>query len=369
MKDVYALPAMDSVQTPCLVVFPSVIHRNVDRMAELLGGLRRLRPHIKTHKCREVIALLMARGIDKFKCASIAEVRMLIECGVRDIQLAYPLIGPGVDRLAALLDEHRDATVSVTVDDGVAAGMLNEACRRRDRPVDVLIDLDVGMHRTGIEPGPAADALAMAVAKMSHLRLRGLHAYDGHIRERAVEDRRPLVEAAMTGPLEMKRRLRDSGLVEGQPTLSTSGTLTFIVAKDFEGIDEVTPGTWVFWDVTYNEIDGPRFEYAALVASRVVSRPCREGVTLDAGSKGVSRDIPGDPVVIGTQGLRLGHANEEHQPCQWDGDGPRPAIGDVVLLAPRHVCTTFYLYSHGLAVEEGRVVGRWTVGCRHGDDE
>lgn len=363
----YRLEATDSVQTPYLLVYPSVIHRNVDRMAEILGGLERLRPHIKTHKCRQVVQLLMSRGINKFKCASVEEVRLLIGCGVQDIQLAYPLVGPHVERLAELLARHPDVTVTVTVDDDVSAGMLNEACRRHDRPVDVLIDLDVGMHRTGIEPGPMADELAMTVAKMSHLRLRGLHAYDGHIRERAVEDRRPLVEAAMAGPLAMKQRLGESGVVDGEPVLSTSGTLTFIVAKDIVGIDELTPGTWVFWDVTYNEIDGPRFAYAALVASRVVCRPGRSGVTLDAGSKGISRDIPGLPEVIGTDGLDLGHPNEEHQPCQWQGDGPRPEIGDVVLLAPRHVCTTFYLYSHCGVVEDGRVVDHWPIVCRHGD--
>jgi D-serine deaminase-like pyridoxal phosphate-dependent protein len=202
---------------------------------------------------------------------------------------------------------------------------------------------------------------------MSNLRLRGIHAYDGHIRESDVEDRRPLVEAAMAEPLRMKAWMTSEGLCEGPALLSTSGTLTFIVAKDIDGIDEVTAGTWVFWDAVYNEIDGPRFEYAGLVASRVVCRPGGNRLTLDAGSKGVSRDIPGPPDVIDRPGLVLGHASEEHQPAEWTGQGPMPQIGEMVLLAPRHICTTIYLYSHFNVVEDGRIVDRWPILCRHGD--
>lgn len=367
-ENAYRLIEPAVVHTPCLLVYPEVVGRNVDRMSGILGGLERIRPHIKTHKCKQVVKLLMGRGIGKFKCASVAEVRMLIECGAGDIQLAYPLVGPAIRSLALLLAEHRDAGVSVTVDDPGSAAALNDACKEHDRSVDVLIDVDAGMHRTGIEPGPAADELARTVAGMSHLRLIGLHAYDGHIRKSDVEARRPEVEAAMAGPLEMKQRLAADGLCDGAPILSTSGTLSFIVAKDIDGIDELTPGSWVFWDGAYNEIDGPRFEFAALVASRVVCRPGGNRLTLDAGSKGISRDIPGPPIVIDCPGLVPGHANEEHQQCEWRGDGPVPEIGRVILFVPRHVCTTFYLYSHVSVVEGGRIVDRWPILCRHGDE-
>ncbi len=366
--DDYRLANPNALQTPCLLAFPAVIRRNVDRMEQLLGGLGRIRPHIKTHKCKQMIQLLMARGVDKFKCATVSEVRLLVECGVHDIQLAYPLVGPPVKRLAALLARHRNVGVQVTVDDVGAAAALNAACEEHDRPADVLIDLDVGLHRTGVAPGPLADELARAVAGMSHLRLRGLHAYDGHIRERDVGARRPLVEAAMAGPLRMKQQLADEGLCHGPPILSTSGTLTFIVAKDIDGIDEVTPGTWLLWDGVYNEIDGARFEFGALVASRVVSRPGENRLTLDAGSKGVSRDLPGPPVVIDRPGLVPGSANEEHQPCEWQADGPAPSIGELILLGPRHICTTVYLYSQFHVVEGGEVVDHWAITCRHGDD-
>lgn len=350
-----------------MLIYPHVLRRNVSRMIELLGGVGRLRPHIKTHKCKEVIGLLMSRGIGKFKCASVAEVGLLIDSGARDIQLAYPLVGPAVRALVDLLARHRQVDVLVTVDDVGSARELNDACKAYDRPVSVLIDLDVGLHRTGIAPGPAADELARAVARMSHVRLRGLHAYDGHIRESDVDARRPLVEAAMAGPVRMKQWLAAEGLCDGPPVLSTSGTLSFIVAKDIEDIDELTPGTWVFWDGVYNEIDGPRFEFAGLVAGRVVSHPGGNHLTLDAGSKGISRDIPGPPVVIDCPGLVPEHAHEEHQSCRWQGDGPMPPIGRVVLFAPRHICTTVYLYSHFHVVENGEIVDRWPIVCRHGD--
>jgi D-serine deaminase-like pyridoxal phosphate-dependent protein len=363
----YRLVNPPAIETPCLLAFPAIIHRDVDRMAELLGGLGRIRPHIKTHKCKEVVRLLMGRGIDKFKCALVSEAQLLIECGVADIMLAYPLVGPAVWRLTSLLAEHRHANVMVTVDDAGSAAALNEACKRYDRPVDVLIDLDVGMHRTGVAAS-GATALAEAVRSMSHLRLRGIHAYDGHIRDSDLTARRKAVEAAMSEPLRLKKEWTARGLMDGPLMLSTSGTLSFIIAKDLDGIDEVTPGTWVFWDVTYDEIDGHRFDFAALVASRVVSRPAPDTVTLDAGSKGISRDIAGAPLVVNRPGLVPVRANEEHQVCEWKGDGPAPSIGEVVLFAPRHVCTTIYQYSHLHVVENGQIVDRWPILCRHGDD-
>jgi len=363
----YTLVNPDTVETPCLLAFPAAIHRNIDRMAEQLGGLKRIRPHIKTHKCNQVVRLLMGRGIDKFKCALVSEARLLIECGATDILLAYPVVGPAAGRLASLLAEHRDARVMVTVDDAGSAAALNEACRRYDRPVDVLVDLDVGMHRTGVHPSEAT-ALARAVREMSHLRLRGLHAYDGHIRDNDLSIRRKAVETAMSEPLRLKHEWAALGFVEGPLLLSTSGTLSFVVAKDIDGIDEVSPGTWVFWDVAYDEIDGHRFDFAGLVASRVISRPTPDTVTLDAGSKGLSRDITGPPLVINRPGLVPDRANEEHQVCRWRGDGPAPSIGEVVLLAPRHICTTVYLYGHFHVVENGRIVDRWPILCRHGDE-
>ncbi|MBN1345814.1 MAG: alanine racemase [Phycisphaerae bacterium] len=365
--DDYFLVNPDDLQTPALLVFPAVIHRNVDRMSSLLGGLDRIRPHIKTHKCKQVIRLLMGRGVSRFKCALVSEARLLIESGARDIQLAYPLVGPAVDRLAELVAEAEGVAVQVTVDDIGSARALEEAFERHDRTIDVLIDLDAGMHRTGIAPGPGAEALARAITAMPHLRLRGFHAYDGHIRESDVDARRPLVAAAMAEPLRMKRWLDGEGLCEGPARLSTSGTLSFIVAKDIDEIDEVTPGTWVFWDGAYNEIDGARFEFGGLVASRVVCRPGGNRLTLDAGSKGVSRDLPGPPIVVNRPGLVLGPASEEHQTAEWIGEGSVPEIGEVILLAPRHICTTVYLYSHFQVVEGGRVVDRWPIECQHGE--
>ncbi len=364
---VYDIRDPASLPTPSLLLFPSVLHANIDRMASLVGDLGRLRPHIKTHKCRQVVRLLMERGIRKFKCASVDEVRLLIESGSTDIMLAYPMVGPNARRLAALLAEFPQSNVIVTADDAQAAAELNEACRNLARPVDVLIDLDVGMHRTGIAPDQTAEFLAQAILRLSHLRLRGLHAYDGHIRDNDLPTRQRNVQAAMSEALRIKDRWTAQGLCDGPVFLSTSGSLSFIAAKDIDGIDELTPGTWLFWDGAYDEIDGHRFDFAALVASRVISRPTPDTVSLDAGSKGISRDVPGQPLVMNRPGLIPERASEEHQVCRWTGQGPEPRLGEMVLFAPRHVCTTIYLYSHFSVCEGGRVIDHWPILCRHGN--
>src|SRR5436309_583381 len=156
MNPVYALRDAGTVFSPALLFYKDLIRRNIDRAVEMAGGPGRLRPHAKTHKTREVVRLEQAAGITKHKCATPAEAEMLASCGAADVLLAYNPVGPNCGRIARLIHTYPACRFSVLADHPAAVEALSQAMAEVGQGVDVLLDIDVGQHRTGIAPGPAA---------------------------------------------------------------------------------------------------------------------------------------------------------------------------------------------------------------------
>jgi len=177
-KDVAEIPS------PALLIYRDRVEENIRRMLSIAGNPERLRPHIKTHKIREMIELQLAVGITKFKCATIAEAELAAMAGAPDLLLAYQPVGPAVRRLAELIKAYPKTKFSVVCDDGSAIDALSKTLRLRkngDPSLEVLLDIDVGQHRTGIPAGPDAAKLYRTIASSPGLKPGGLHAYDGHI--------------------------------------------------------------------------------------------------------------------------------------------------------------------------------------------
>src|SRR5262249_22400532 len=145
-----------SLLSPSLLIFRDLVRKNLGAMVAIARGADRLRPHVKTHKMPALVRMAEAPGIRKHKCATIAEAEMVAAAGGHDVLLAYPLVGPNVERLARLARAYPGTTFRAAVDDPGGARALSEAFRGADRPLPVLVDLEVGMGRTGIEPGDAA---------------------------------------------------------------------------------------------------------------------------------------------------------------------------------------------------------------------
>src|SRR5262249_37758186 len=162
---------------------------NIGRAIDIAGGPARLRPHVKTHKTREIVLLELEAGITKHKCATLAEAEMVAGCGAPDVLLAYPLVGPNCGRMARLAKTYPDCRFSVLADHPAPLRSLSEALARTGRTVDVLIDLDIGQHRTGIAPGEVAVALYEEVGRLPGLRPGGIHAYDGHNHQESPQER------------------------------------------------------------------------------------------------------------------------------------------------------------------------------------
>src|SRR5258708_6869066 len=179
MNPIYAIADTSGIYSPALLFYKDIIQGNVKRAVEMVGDPKRLRPHVKTHKTREIVKMALAAGITKHKCATLAEAEMTASCGAPDVFLAYNVVGPNCERLAKLLRAYPGTQFSVQADHPDAVRALSDTLHRAGVEVDVLVDLDIGMHRTGIAPEDAV-ALYELISKSPGLRPGGLHSYDGH---------------------------------------------------------------------------------------------------------------------------------------------------------------------------------------------
>src|SRR5438445_2762347 len=165
----YTLAEPDAVASPALLFYPALIRRNLRRAVEVAGGPDRLRPHVKTHKTKEIVRLWLDLGVGKHKCATLAEAEMLAACGAPDVVVAYPLVGPNADRLARLAERYPETYFATLADHPDAVRALSAAVAARRQTVGVLLDVDVGQHRTGIALGPSAFELYESFARLPGL--------------------------------------------------------------------------------------------------------------------------------------------------------------------------------------------------------
>lgn len=359
---------LETVPSPTLLFDADAIERNLALMIRLVGGNPDLlRPHIKTHKCREILERQLALGIRQVKCATVAEAELSALAGVPDILLAYPLVGPNVDRLLRLAETYPASRFSALVDSEEAL----PAFARADRPpFDLFIDLDCGMHRTGVAPGDRAVALARAIVAHPSLNFAGIHAYDGHIHDGPLEARTEQFEAARAWVDSTLARIEAE--VAPVPLLVSGGSPTFglhaarCIASDQPR--QCSPGTTVLWDCGYGGLypDLP-FEPAALLLTRVVSHPGDGRICVDLGHKSVAAEmpLPGRVQFPTIPGVEFLGQSEEHLVLGVADPAAFP-IGTTVIGIPRHVCPTVALHQEARLVRDGAVADEaWAIAARN----
>jgi D-serine deaminase-like pyridoxal phosphate-dependent protein len=352
--------------SPSLVVFRDLVAANLAAMVEVAGGADRLRPHVKTHKMPALVKWCEQLGIHRHKCATVAEAEMIARAGGTDVLIAYPLVGPNVERLARLVERYPATTFRATVDDPDAARALAAAMAGSPRPLPVLLDLDVGMGRTGIAPGPEAEALYELVDSQSDLVPDGLHAYDGHLQITDIEERRAAGEGGREAVLALRDRLIARGLPV--PRLVLAGTPTFPVhAACREPGVELSPGTGTLYDINYGaKFPDIPFVPAAAVLTRVVSRPRPGRVCLDLGHKAVAADPPAGARLrlLGVPDAQFLTHSEEHLIVETALADSLP-VGTPLLALPAHICPTCALHQRAAVVDgNGAVVDEWAVVSR-----
>lgn len=365
MNDVYKIEGTSEIITPALLVFEDVLRENLKKMIQIAGNPAKLRPHCKTHKIREVAEMEIACGIVKHKCATFAEAEMLARAGAKDIFLAYNLVGPNVGRAVKFQQQFPDLNFSVTADHAKPIAELGHAMTAAGLEMDVLLDVDSGMGRTGVAPGQQAVKLYQSISETAGLRAGGLHLYDGQNHQTDLHARRAAVDVVWNQGV----ALRDACVVAGLrvPRIVAGGTCSFPVfaTKDDPAL-ELSPGTTVFHDMgyvrMYPDLD---FVPAAVLLSRVISCPGKNRVTLDLGTKACASDPPaGDRLYFpDLPTAREVLQNEEHLVLETSA-ASRFQPGDELLAIPRHICPTVALHKQVIVVRERRIIATWEVVAR-----
>ena len=365
MESRYTIANPDEILSPGLVVFDEIVRENISRMIEIAGSVGRLRPHCKTHKMIDITRIEVAMGIGKHKCATFAEAEMLARGGARDVFLAYNLVGPNIDRAVRYRQRFPEVRFAAAADHPEPVDALNDAMARAGEHMHVFVDIDPGLRRTGLPPGNEACDLYAKVTESSHLTPAGLHLYDGQNHQSDLAERQRAVNRCWDEVSALRDRLARASLAV--PAIVAGGTGSFPVyaGKDDPAL-ELSPGTCVLHDDRYTrEFQDMAFVPAALVLTRVVSRPARELVTFDLGHKACAADPPaGDRLFFpGIPDAKEVLQNEEHLVIETErASSYRP--GDVELAVPTHICPTSALHSHAWVVSGGKARERWEVTAR-----
>jgi D-serine deaminase-like pyridoxal phosphate-dependent protein len=361
----YRIDDTCEIISPAMIVFADLVAENLARMIQIAGSPLRLRPHCKTHKMAAVTRLELRLGIGKHKCATLAEAEMLAEAGVRDIFLAYNLVGPNIGRAVQFKKQFPDVTFLATADHPGPIAALGAAMAAAGQTMEILLDIDSGQHRTGLPAGDRAKELYRLLANTPGVRPGGLHLYDGQNHQKSLDERTAAVEACWRPAAAMREDLQREGLPV--PRIVAGGTGSFpIFARFDDPALELSPGTIVFHDAGYSEtFPDLNFTPAVLLLTRVISRPTPTRVTLDLGYKAVASDPPAGNRVFfpDLPDAKAVLQNEEHLVLETSR-AAEFSPGDELFAIPRHICPTSALHKEAYVVSGGRLAERWEVTAR-----
>jgi len=353
--------AIEELDTPALVLDLDAFRWNVDRMAAFFADKTAgLRPHSKTHKCPEVALRQLAAGAVGITCAKVSEAEVMADAGVGDILIANQVVGK--IKLDRVTDLAARCDLMVAVDDPANVQELSVACRAKDVTLGVLVEVDIGMKRCGVQPGDEVLTLAHVVADAPHLEFKGLQGYEGHLVHVLDPEKRAAGVREAMGLLQATKALIEADGIP-VPTVSGGGTGTYDLSGSLPPMTEIQAGSYVFMDAKYVQVR-PEFEPALTVLSTVLSRPVPERIVTDAGLKTMPPDF-GWPIPLGYAGVTVAHLSEEHSKLEVKDPSVVPLRpGDRVRFIPSHCCTTVNLHDRLYVVQNGVLVDVWSIAAR-----
>ncbi len=361
-NDWYIISNVNEIFSPALIVYPERIESNICRMIEVSGKAENLRPHVKTHKMTEIIKLQLKYGITKVKCATIAEAEMAAEAGAGDILLAYQPTGPNITRYFTLQKKYSLVKFSCIVDCEDVIKELSKISRSTHRETYVWLDINNGMNRTGIKPGNQALNLYKKITSLPWVKAEGLHVYDGHIHEHDLDARRKICNEAYA-PVELL--ISEINQFTGNPVkVVAGGTPTFPIHAVRKSV-ETSPGTTLLWDYGYSSSFADlNFVHAAILLTRIVSKPEANVICIDLGHKAVGSEMPQPRIkIIGLENYRITGHNEEHMTIETT-EADKLKTGEHLYAIPWHICPTVDRYDFVYVAENGKVTRKWNVSAR-----
>jgi len=358
----FTIQDVSTIDTPTLLVYPERVQQNIDAAINLVGEPSRLRPHIKTHKTKEVTEMLMRSGVHQFKCATIAEAELLGLCKAPDVLLAYQPVGPKLKRFLSLIQHYPETQYACLTDNIPAAREIAEAAKEHAIQITVYIDLNVGMNRTGIAPEAAYDLVKFCLQQPS-LQLAGLHAYDGHIRNPDPVERKKVCDIAFARTTALQKNVQEEFGVS--LTIIAGGSPSFPIHAKREAVI-CSPGTFVYWDHGYGSLFPEQpFVPAALVLTRIISLPAPGMICTDLGHKSIAAENPLEKrvVFLNAPELKAVSQSEEHLVLMApENHSYQP--GDILYGLPMHICPTCALYERAITVINQEKSGEWMITAR-----
>jgi D-serine deaminase-like pyridoxal phosphate-dependent protein len=359
----YRIKNANHIDSPALIFYPERMKKNISLLKSGINDPLRLRPHVKTHKTKEVVEMMMQEGIRKFKCATLSEAEMLGMAKAPDVLMAYQPVGPKIKRFLALQRKFPDTQFSCLVDHQEAAIILsNVACKTKQK-IRVYIDLNVGMGRTGILTGINAVKLYTFCTQLKNILTIGFHFYDGHIRDVKMERRRAACMEVLAEVQQMREAICEAGY--GLPSLVAGGSPSFPIYASVDGI-ECSPGTFILWDKGYMDgLPEQKFLPAAVIITRVVSLPDKKRLCLDIGYKSIAseNELTRRIHFLNAPDLTVVSQSEEHLVVE-NNDKHDWKIGDMFYALPVHICPTVALYERAVIVESGMAKNNWKIIAR-----
>ena len=350
------------LETPALCLDIEIYRRNAARMAAFIMrdcGLH-WRPHMKGQKAPELALEAIAAGAFGVTCATVYEAEAMAAAGVANILVANQIAGRRKQgRLASLARKTRILTITDSVD---LAAQLNVAAITAEATIPLLIEVDVGMNRCGVEPGSAAVSLASAITQMPGLRFAGLMAWEGHTLSFDGAEKQTQIADAIGKLTASADACRAAGIpVE---IVSASGSGTFMHSAALPGLTELQAGGGVFSDLNYQKW-GLDHEFALTVMTRVVSRPTPRRIVVDGGFKTMSgQHGPPRPIIAGA--IEKMWLSAEHGVIALAEPSPAPRVGDPISFIPGYTDSTVCLHDEMCVIRDGVLEAVWTIPGRTG---
>ncbi|KAI3401847.1 hypothetical protein diail_8225 [Diaporthe ilicicola] len=355
---------VSTLDTPSMIVDLDLMEANISKlMSQLLPTGINIRPHLKTTKSATLARRLNAAGAKGGCVAKLSEAEVMCGLGFDDLLITCEVVGPPkVRRLVDLFARHRK--LKIVVDDAAAASAIDNALREagftEHESITTLIDLDVGLHRTGVKPEGAVD-LARHVAGLKHLRLIGVQGYEGHLQHvHGLEERKRLCLESMAILTGTAEKLRAEG--HNIEVVTTGGTGTAEFCVTVPGVTEVQPGSFLFMDTDYRNAVGSFYSNSLTILSTVLSKQGPNTVTIDAGLKSLTTDSGLAECKDGR--YEYGVLGDEHGSLSWKSGTPELNVGDRVEMIPSHIDPTINLHDLYYAYRKGVIEDIWDVDSR-----
>jgi D-serine deaminase-like pyridoxal phosphate-dependent protein len=350
----------DRLPTPCLLINLPALEFNLSLMSNyFFQKPTKLRPHFKTHKCPRIAKKQMEYGAVGITCAKLSEAEVLMNAGIMNVLIANQVVDPAkINRLVKLATFGQ---IIVAVDQLANLIQIAGAANEAGTTVHVVIEVDVGLHRAGVQPGDPALALAKEACSLPGIHFSGLLGYEGFTMfevDRGVRSGNS--KAAMNALVSTSDLIRGAGIpVE---IVSAGGTGTYDITGDNPGVTEVEAGSYVFMDIKYNQL-GLDFKQSLTLLAMVTSVQAAGRSIIDAGLKVLTTDN-GIPELITPDGLKLLNLNEEHGIVWVDSEKVQPEVGMYVEIIPSHACTTVNLHDRYYIIQDDLLVDIWEISGR-----